>query len=80
MTDKIQRIEAIDEAIDRAGGIVKFRKAMGVSHQAVYSWRKRGWVPLDRANAIEAIFKIDRTRLINPDLLRELNAPAADIL
>lgn len=80
MTEKYERVEAIDEAIEKGGGIIKFAKMMGVTHQAVYSWRKRGWVPLERANAISAIFKVDRNRLLNPDLLEAFNAPAADLL
>jgi DNA-binding transcriptional regulator YdaS (Cro superfamily) len=78
--EKYQRVEAIDEAIDRAGGVIKFAKAMGVTHQAVYNWRKRGWVPPERAVIIEAVFKIDRNRLMNPDLVRALNTPVADLL
>jgi hypothetical protein len=80
MTEKYERVEAIDLAIEKAGGIIKFCKTMGVTHQAVYSWRKRGWVPPERAVVIEAIFKIDRDRLMNPDLLRALNTPVADLI
>jgi hypothetical protein len=78
--EKYQRVEALDEAIAKGGGIIRFAKAMGVTHQAIYNWRKRGWVPPERAVVIEAIFKIDRNRLMNPDLVRALNTPAADIL
>ncbi len=78
--EKYQRVEALDEAIDKAGGIIKFARSMGVTHQAVYNWRKRGWVPPERAVIIEAVFKIDRNRLMNPDLVRALNTPVADLL
>lgn len=77
MTSKENRVTLINEAIAKGGGIVKFAKAMGVTHQAIYNWRKRGWVPPERAVVIEAIFKIDRNRLMNPDLVRALNTPAA---
>ena len=77
MTTKEERIAALDLAIERAGGIMRFTKAMGISHQAIYGWRNRGWVPLERALAIEAIFGIDRKQLMNPDILRAVNAPAA---
>ena len=50
---------------------------MGVTHQAVYGWRKRGYVPPERAVVIEAIFKIDRRRLLSPSLVAALYAPAA---
>lgn len=77
MTDKNARIAAIDTAIERAGGIMKFCKCFNVTHQAVYSWRKRGWTPPERAVAIEAVFGISRDSLMNPDLVRALNAPVA---
>jgi len=80
VTIKENRVEAIDLAIDRGGGIIKFSKAMGVTHQAVYNWRKRGWVPPNRAVTIEAAFKIDRRRLLKPSLVAALYAPAADPL
>jgi hypothetical protein len=31
-------------------------------------------------NAIEAIFKFDRNLLMNPDLLRAINTPVADLI
>lgn len=79
MTTKEERIVAIDLAIERGGGIVRFAKSMGVTHQAIYNWRKRGWVPPERAVIIESIFSIDRSKLMNPDLVRAVNTPPADI-
>ena len=80
MTTKEDRVAAIDVAIERGGGIVRFAKAMNVSHQAVYNWKARGWVPPERAVLIEGTFGVDRDRLMNPFLVRAINAPAADIL
>ena len=77
MTTKEERIAAIDLAIERGGGIVRFAKSMNVTHQAVYNWRKRGWVPPERAVVMEAIFAIPRSDLMNPDLVRAVNTPAA---
>lgn len=77
MTTKEERIAAIDLAIERGGGIVRFAKSMNVTHQAVYNWRKRGWVPPERAVVIEAVFAIPRADLMNPDLVRAVNTPAA---
>ena len=74
--EKYQRVEAIDEAIDKGGGVIRFAKAMGVTHQAVYNWRKRGWVPPERALVIEAVFGIERSQLMNPDLVRAVSGPA----
>lgn len=72
-----ERIAALDEAIKRGGDIVAFARRIGVTHQAVYRWKKRGWTPLDRALAIEAVFGIDRNRLIEPRLAYALATPSA---
>ncbi|MCR9178883.1 MAG: helix-turn-helix domain-containing protein [Erythrobacteraceae bacterium] len=72
-----ERIAALDEAIKRGGGIVAFSRRMGVTHQAIYSWRKRGWVPLERAIAIDATFNVERDRLIAPRLAWALATPHA---
>lgn len=72
-----ERIAALREAIANAGGILKFAKAMGVSHQAVYHWLKRGFVPIERAIVIETLFKVDRERIMDPALLRAINTPSA---
>jgi transposase-like protein len=77
MTTKEERIAAIDLAIERGGGIVRFARGMNVTHQAVYNWRKRGWVPPERAVVIEAVFGVQRDRMMNPDLVRAVNTPAA---
>lgn len=74
VSTKEKRVAAIDEAIKRGGGIVAFSKAMGVTHQAVYSWRNRGWAPLERSLAIEAIFGIDRYETMEPNTARVLIA------
>jgi hypothetical protein len=70
-------IAALREAIDAAGGVLKFARALGVTHQAVYHWLKRGFVPIERALVIEALFKVDRARIMDPALLRAFNTPSA---
>jgi hypothetical protein len=77
MNSKEERIAAIDLAIERGGGIIKFCKRMGVSHQAVYAWKSRGWAPVEKAIILEAVFAIPRSDLMNPDLMRALNTPSA---
>jgi transposase-like protein len=77
MTTKEERIAAIDLAILRGHGIVRFAKSMGVSHQAIYAWKRRGWVPIEKAVALEAIFSIPRDDVMNPDLVRAVNMPAS---
>lgn len=78
MTDnRADFLAAMDEAVEKGGGIVAFARRMGVTHQAIYHWRKRGWAPVERAVAIEAVFGIDRHRLMEPALARALSSPRA---
>lgn len=80
-TTKEERIAAIDEAIERAGGIVRFCKQMNIRHQSVYGWRQRGWVPPERALVIESVLGIGRERLLHPTLAEALSSkPSADDL
>ena len=74
MSTKEDRVAAIDEAVKRGGGIVAFSRRMGVTHQAIYNWRNRGWAPLQRAIAIEAIFGINRYETMDPSAARALIA------
>jgi transposase-like protein len=74
MSTKEDRVAAIDEAVKRGGGIVAFSRRMGVTHQAIYNWRNRGWAPLQRAIAIEAIFGINRYETMEPSAARALIA------
>ena len=65
---------ALRRAIDTAGGILKFREAMGVSHQAVYHWMKKGRVPLIRAGRIEELYGTPTRDLIDPAIVRALSS------
>jgi hypothetical protein len=76
-TTKEERISAIDLAIERGGGIVRFAKSMGVTHQAVYAWKRRGWAPLEKAIVMETVFGIPRIDFMNPDLARAISTPSA---
>lgn len=82
MTTKEDRLKSLDTAVERSGGIMKFAKVMGISHQAVYHWRKRGWVPADKALVIETVFAVPREALMEPGLVAVMTAPsaAADVL
>lgn len=77
-----QRVATINLAIAKGGGIVRFAKIMGVSHQAIYAWKRRGWVPVEKAVVIEAVYGIPRDDLMSPALVRALAAPSvsADLL
>ena len=74
-TTKEDRVRALETAIDRAGGIIRFSKAMNITHQAVYNWKRRGWVPATQALMIEAIFAVPRAELMGPSLAAVLTTP-----
>lgn len=82
MTTKEERIAALDEAIELGGGILRFSETMGVSHQAVYAWRKRGAVPIVRASQIEVLLGVPVKLLVAADIARALDTAsiAADVL
>lgn len=60
-----ERLPALREAIDMLGGILAARAAIGVTHQAIYAWFKRGSVPAKHALLIEAMTGISRDRLLS---------------
>lgn len=60
-----KRNEHLEQAIAAAPGIVAFAKALGVTHQAVSAWRKKGHVPLARAAQIEALYGVPRAKLLS---------------
>jgi hypothetical protein len=74
-------VTLLKNTITEAGGIMPFRKSMGVTHQAVYSWMRRGYVPLERAATIEALYNVPMRSLIDPRVARALStATSSDIL
>ena len=74
------RVEALQTAIDRAGGLLAFCEKLNVSHQAVAGWRKRGYVPPLRAVAIENRFGVERTALVHPDVVAAITTPASALV
>ena len=56
----------IKKAIELAGGANPLAVKLGVSHQAVYVWLRKGWVPAQRALEIEKMFDIPRAELFKP--------------
>jgi DNA-binding transcriptional regulator YdaS (Cro superfamily) len=58
----------IQKAIDIVGGANALAAKLGVSHQAVYVWLRKGWVPAQRAIEIEKLFDIPRVELFKPEL------------
>lgn len=82
-TTKEQRVAALKTAIERGGGIVRFSKDVGVRHQAVYQWMRRGHVPADKALTLETLYGVPRAETMSPALAAVLTTPpvaAADIL
>jgi len=73
-------LDNLNTAIKRAGGIVKFAAALGVTHQAVTNWRRQGFVPPTRALQIETLTSIPRVSLLSPDLAAVYAAPVDDVL
>jgi hypothetical protein len=81
--DATARRRALEDAIVRAGGIVRFAKAMGVTLQAVTLWRKQRYVPLTRAVEIERLFNVPRETLVPADVAAALatpRSPSSDVL
>lgn len=56
---------AVLTAIAKAGGPTAMAKALGVTPQAVWDWRAKGYVPLARAKEIEMQFGIPRGDLVS---------------
>lgn len=69
MDDTFATPSGIADAIVAAGNQAELASTLGVSQQVVSKWLCRGWVPLKRANEIEAKFSIPRGRLANPKIL-----------
>lgn len=73
--EQVVRPNAVAEAIRSAGTQEKLSEALGVTQQAVSLWLKRGFVPLRRAQEIEALFGVPRARLINPRIVDLVDLP-----
>lgn len=59
----------IERAIEVAGGAAALAQQMGVSHQVVYQWKKRGWLPPARAIEVESRYGVPRIEMVNPKIL-----------
>jgi DNA-binding transcriptional regulator YdaS (Cro superfamily) len=63
------KINPVDELFAKAGGTKELAARLGVSRQALYLWRGRGYVPAHRLIQIERMYGIPRRQLANPELL-----------
>lgn len=61
-----QKQNGVELAIDKAGSQDKLADRLGVSQQVISKWKRRGYVPLNRAVEIETQYGIKRAQLINP--------------
>lgn len=68
-------LKGIAEAVAVAGNQTKLAEKLGVKQQAVSQWLRRGWVPLRRAQEIEAVTGVPRVRLINPRIADLVDLP-----
>ena len=75
--DVHSHMSGIKQAIKLAGGACALAHKLGVTHQAVYGWAKRGWTPMQRAMQIEKAYDIPRTELLKPDLVSLLTTQVA---
>lgn len=62
-----ERMANLETAIKRGGGLVKFASTMGISIQAIAGWRRRKFVPFNRAATVEKLFGVSRESLISPE-------------
>lgn len=67
-TDKV--VNAINEAIERAGGVSHLGAIVGVAHSSVIGWRQERRIPARHVLPIEQATGISRHRL-RPDLYPE---------
>lgn len=74
MTETNPRVAALNDAIAAAGGIQKFCEKQGVTHQAVYAWKRRGAVPLLRAIRIGQTADVDAATLVEPKMAAAAHA------
>ena len=71
----MQQKNGVSRAIAVAGSQQKLASILGVSQQAVSAWLDRGWVPLRRAQEIEASLGVPRVTLINPRIADLVDLP-----
>lgn len=65
--------ENIKALIIKAGSQKAIGTQLGISQAAVSKWLVRGYVPLDRAAELEALYGVKREHLINPRVTQALS-------
>lgn len=61
-------------AVELAGTQDALAKQLGVTQQSIHKWVARGYVPMRRAQEIEALLGVPRTTLADPRVVELLSA------
>lgn len=61
-------MSSLAELVNHVGGALPLARALGVTHQAIYPWIKRGWLPTNRALQAASIYNVPHVGLIDPVL------------
>lgn len=66
----------LDHVVQLAGGVNVLARDLGVSRVAVQQWRRRGWLPLDRATQCRDLYGagLDIRPLIDPKIAAAIKA------
>lgn len=73
MRDAVSPNASLNRAADLAGSYHKLALRLGVRHQVMYRWCKRGFVPSKRALEIEVMFGVPAKELVDPALAEIAN-------
>ncbi len=57
-------------AVQFAGGVSAFAQSLGVTHQAVYQWLRRGWLTPKRAEQVSELYGVPAADLLDPEITK----------
>lgn len=75
----MEKVNGVQQAALAAGSQRALANVLGVTDQAVHKWIKQGWVPMRRAQEIEALFGVSRGATLNPRI-KDLVAEYANVV
>ena len=73
-------MSSLAELVEHVGGALPLARALGVTHQAMYPWIKRGWLPTNRALQAASIYDVPYADLIDPQLRAYVANPVASVI